>query len=73
MSNQPYIPRETPVLREGGKISRAWDASFFQPLIATVDTLTPGRTFANNAAALAGGLLIGQVYKTATGELRIVV
>lgn len=30
-------------------------------------------TYANNAAALGGGLVIGQIYKTATGELRIVV
>lgn len=30
-------------------------------------------TFANNAAALAGGLVANDVYKTATGELRIVV
>jgi hypothetical protein len=30
-------------------------------------------TYDNNAAALAGGLVVGQIYKTATGELRIVV
>lgn len=30
-------------------------------------------TFANNAAAIAGGLFADDVYKTATGELRIVV
>jgi hypothetical protein len=30
-------------------------------------------TYADNAAALAGGLVAGQIYKTATGELRIVV
>ncbi len=30
-------------------------------------------TYANNAAALAGGLVADDVYKTATGELRIVV
>ena len=29
--------------------------------------------FANNVAALAGGLVIGRLYKTATGEVRIVV
>jgi hypothetical protein len=28
--------------------------------------------YANNAAAIAGGLVFGDVYKTATGELRIV-
>jgi len=30
-------------------------------------------TYANNAAAIAGGLVADDVYKTATGELRIVV
>jgi hypothetical protein len=30
-------------------------------------------TYASNIAALAGGLVAGQIYKTATGELRIVV
>lgn len=29
--------------------------------------------FADNAAALLGGLVVGNVYRTATGELRIVV
>ena len=28
-------------------------------------------TFADNAAAVTGGLILGDVYKTATGELRI--
>jgi hypothetical protein len=30
-------------------------------------------TYATNALALAGGLVVGDFYKTATGELRIVV
>ena len=29
--------------------------------------------FANNVTALAGGLVIGRLYKTVTGEVRIVV
>lgn len=29
--------------------------------------------YANNAAAIAGGLAVNDVYKTSTGELRIVV
>ena len=36
-------------------------------------TLSGLPTFANNAAAVSGGLAVGRVYKTATGELRIVV
>jgi hypothetical protein len=30
-------------------------------------------TYANNAAALSGGLTVGALYKTATGEVRVVV
>lgn len=35
--------------------------------------LTALPTYANNAAAIAGGLIANDVYKTSTGELRIVV
>jgi hypothetical protein len=35
--------------------------------------LTALPEFADNAAALAGGLIAGDIYKTSTGELRIVV
>lgn len=41
--------------------------------IFTTLKLTNLPVYANNAAALAGGLIDGDVYKTATGELRIVV
>ena len=41
--------------------------------IFTTLRLTALPIFANNAAALAGGLIAGDVYKTSTGELRIVV
>lgn len=41
--------------------------------IFTTLRLTALSIYANNAAALAGGLIAGDVYKTSTGELRIVV
>jgi hypothetical protein len=41
--------------------------------IFTTLKLTALPIYANNAAALAGGLVADDVYKTATGELRIVV
>ena len=41
--------------------------------IFTTLRLTDLPIYANNAAALAGGLIAGDVYKTSTGELRIVV
>jgi hypothetical protein len=31
------------------------------------------KTYANNAAAVAGGLAVDDIYKTAAGEIRIVV
>ena len=49
-------------------------------LNTVINILGPGRiaienipTFANNAAAISGGLAAPEIYKTATGELRIVV
>jgi hypothetical protein len=41
--------------------------------IFTTLKLTALPEYANNAAAIAGGLIAGDVYKTAAGELRIVV
>ena len=32
-----------------------------------------GRIYANNAAAITGGLTLNDLYRTSTGELRIVV
>lgn len=45
--------------------------NYIEPLKKLRLTNTP--TFANNAAAIAGGLGVNDVYKTSTGELRIVV
>ena len=45
--------------------------------IATLDDIKKidltGRVYANNAAAISGGLTVNDVYRTSTGELRIVV
>ena len=41
--------------------------------ITGLPKLTGLSTYANNAAAVTGGLVVNDVYKTATGELRIVV
>jgi hypothetical protein len=43
------------------------------PQQATTLKLTNLPVFADNAAAIAGDLVEGDVYRTATGELRIVV
>ena len=43
------------------------------PQQATTLKLTDLPEFADNAAALAGGLVAGDIYRTAGGELRIVV
>jgi hypothetical protein len=39
--------------------------------VTVVGTILP--TYANNAAAVSGGLAVGSIYKTVTGEVRIVV
>ena len=53
-------------------IAHDWD-NFLVDVLQRLSVLTPAGTYANNAAALAGGLLVGQVYQTAAGEVRIVV
>ena len=42
-------------------------------IVGTALNLTNLPIYANNAAAITGGLAVNDVYKTATGELRIVV
>jgi hypothetical protein len=39
--------------------------------VTVVDSILP--TYANNAAAISGGLAVNSIYKTSTGEVRIVV
>lgn len=68
---QPPVPRQSPVIA-GGKLSIDYDR-WLQGLATALANGTTNGTYANNAAALAGGLVIGQVYQTATGEVRIVV
>jgi hypothetical protein len=53
-------------------IGRDW-AVWLNDLARALNLATPAGTFANNAAAIAGGLPLGQTYQTATGELRVVV
>ena len=43
------------------------------PILGNTLNLTSLSIYANNAAAIAGGLTLNDVYKTATGELSIVV
>jgi hypothetical protein len=43
------------------------------PVRADVLTLTNLPVYADNAAALAGNQAVGDVYRTSTGELRIVI
>jgi len=43
------------------------------PIRGSTLNLSNLSVYANNAAAVAGGLAVDDVYKTATGELRIVV
>jgi hypothetical protein len=67
----PPVPLRVPVL-ERRLISRDW-AVWLNALAKQIDLLTPAGTFANNAAAVAAGIAVGQTYQTATGEVRVVV
>lgn len=40
MANQPYVPRASRVITGNGLITRDWDASFFQPVVAAVNALS---------------------------------
>ncbi|MES2531680.1 MAG: hypothetical protein V4636_11640 [Pseudomonadota bacterium] len=66
------VPRRSSVLRKDGKVDGDWD-HWFDTVRRTANAAEIQGTFANNVAALAGGLVAGQVYQTATGEVRVVV
>jgi hypothetical protein len=44
-----------------------------QTTVAAIAGFSLAGTYADNAAALAGGLVAGQFYSTVTGEVRVVV
>jgi len=46
---------------------------FLSDLVDAMNSITNAPVFADNAAAIAGGLVAGNFYKTATGEFRVVV
>lgn len=72
MANISPVPRRTRVWDQDRLINPDWDR-WLQTIQVALNAAQSNGVFANNAAALAGGLVIGQVYQTVTGELRIVV
>jgi hypothetical protein len=66
--SQPYMSQLVQAFAVFAQQTRA-----VGPVQASTLTLTNLSIFADNAAAITGGLIDGNVYKTATGELRIVV
>ncbi len=71
MPQLPPVPLRVPVL-SGGVISHDW-AVYLNAVAQAVNTVTSHGTFANNAAAIAGGVLVGQYYQTAAGDVLVVV
>lgn len=78
----PFLPFPTPPagydVRYMAELTRVF--SVFQQQLAnpglgqfTTINLTNVPVYADNTTALAGGLAVGAVYRTATGELRIVI
>lgn len=73
MPSARQVPRGTPVA--SGKppiVTKGWD-DFHVAVTRDIATLQPIGTYANNAAAVAAGVNVGQFYQTATGEVRVVV
>jgi hypothetical protein len=68
-----YGSTSTPSLRLVEQTSPTTAVTRFEFKTNGTINITTITTYANNAAALAGGLVVGDVYKTSTGELRIVV
>jgi hypothetical protein len=68
-----YGSTSTPSLRLVEQTSPTTSVTRFEFKTNGTINITTITTYANNAAALAGGLVVGDVYKTSTGELRIVV
>ena len=54
-------------------VIRSFGNIYIQPASSKAIAIGNISTYANNAAAIAGGLIVDSVYKTVTGELRIVV
>lgn len=78
--NIPYFPTPPAAYSQQyfAEVTRAFSLFAEQsrvpgPLQASTLVLTNLPVFADNATALSGGLALGTVYRTATGELRIVV
>ena len=76
----PYFPTPPAVYNQDylNQVVRAFSTFIQQtnnPGEAVFSTLRLIRlkTYANNAAAVAGGLAVDDIYKTAAGEIRIVV
>jgi hypothetical protein len=76
----PYFPTPPPVYNRNYMAQLVRAFSVFAQQVNnpgqeqfTRLNLTDLPVYANNAAALAGGLSISDVYRTSTGELRIVV
>lgn len=73
--NTPWVPAST---LTPGYISGSYgikqlgnnDVNLYNAIINKLPNL---RVYASNALALAGGLTVGTIYRTATGELRIVI
>jgi hypothetical protein len=60
------ITRAVPFVEPGGRLTpSAW--------MELSRLLNPPGPYADNAAAVAAGLPVGMMYKTATGEMRVVV
>jgi hypothetical protein len=61
-----------PPTKEDEKGWYRWFYRVCEILNGGVSIVNPKGTYADNATALAGGLVVGDIYKTATGVLMVV-
>jgi hypothetical protein len=73
MAIVPPVPYRSVIVTQGGLVEQLVWVRWLTALLNAVNQAQIAGTFANNVDALAGGLVVGQVYQTATGEMRVVV
>lgn len=69
MSDQPYIPRKTPMVGTGAIVSAEWDRSFLQPVLAALNALTAALVLQGSFADPNGHVVAspGALYTVAAG------
>ena len=68
MANTNFVDSQTPIIASW--LNDVNDFIYLGTIPPTFRLTVP--TYTNNTAALAGGLVVGQLYKTSTGQVMVV-